>query len=311
MKAVRLARLVGDDDKFLILRNELSGYPSTPKGVAPDIWRLCKLADRVKSKEKTDKSGKGTGDVVETAELRSIASIEETAATLKLRLSFFQPQPITISSANPNQYISTPSRDLHTEAKIAISYRDEMSLLAARRGFIYDFVLAKHFELRVSSAAEDIFEGYRRRVDDYLGQLIPDELRRLDSIQANLKSDNPEDWANAAHSCRRLLQAVADALYPASDQPANSIDGKIIKVGKDNYINRLVMFCEGRMSSGVSFKVLSSDLKYVGERLDAAFSAVQKGSHSEIDLSEAERFVIHIYLLIGDVLDLKAEASSL
>lgn len=311
MKAARLARLVGDDDYFLILRNELSGYPSTPKGVPPDVWRLCTLANRVKAREKTDDKGKGAGDVIETAEIRSIASIEENAATLKMRLSFFQPQPVNISSANPNQYISTPIRDISTEAKIALSYRDEISLLAARRAFVYDFVLAKHFELRVSSAAEDIFDGYRKRVDDYLGQLVPDELRRLDSIRANIESDNPEDWANAAHSCRRLLQAVADELYPPADQPAKSADGKTIKVGQENYINRLVMFCENKMSSGVSFKVMSSDLKYIGERLDAVFSAAQKGSHANIDRSEAERFVIHTYLLIGDVLDLNAEASNL
>jgi len=311
MKAARLARLIGDDDYFLILRNEISGYPSTPKGVPPEVWRLCKLADRVKIKEKIDAKGKITGELVETAEIRSIASIEENAATLKMRLSFFQPQPVNIQSANPNQYISTPIRDISTEAKIAVNYRDEMSLLANRRAFVYDFVLDKHFKLRISSATEDIFDGYRRRVDDYLGHLIPDELRRLDSIRANLESDNPEDWANAAHSCRRLLQAVSDVLYPPADQPVKSADGKSIKVGKENYINRLIMFCEGRMASGVSFKVISSDLKYIGERLDAVFSAAQKGSHGEIDLSEAKRFVIHIYLLIGDVLDLNAEASHL
>jgi hypothetical protein len=311
MKAARLARLVGDDDYFLILRNELAGYPSSPKGVPPDVWRLCKLANRVKAKEKIDDKGKSTGEIVETAELRSIASIEENATTLKMRLSFFQPQPVSISSANPNQYISAPIRDISTEAKIAMSYRDEISLIAARRAFVYDFVLAKHFELRVSSAAEDIFDGYRKRVDDHLGDLIPDELRRLDSIRSNLESDNPEDWANAAHSCRRLLQAVADKLYPPSDQSVKSTEGKNIKVGNENYINRLVLFCENKMSSGVSFKVMSSDLKYIGERLDSVFSAAQKGSHAKIDRSEAERFVIHTYLLIGDILDLSAEASSL
>lgn len=311
MKAARLARIVGDDEHFLIFRHELSGYPSTPKGVPPEVWRLCKIAERIKTRKKTDEKGKDTGDTIETAEIRSIASIEENAATLKMRLSFFQPQPINISSANPSQYVHAPIRNLSAEAQIATSYRDEMAVLAARRAFVYGFILTKHFELRVSSAAEDIFEGYRKRVDDYLGGLIPDELRRLDSIRANLESDNPEDWANAGHSCRRLLQAVADVLYPPADQPAKTADGRPVKVGKDNYINRLIMFCEGKMTSGVSFKVMSSDLKYIGERLDAVFAAAQKGSHAAIDLSEAQRFVIHTYLLIGDVLDLNAEASQL
>lgn len=311
MKAARLARLVGDDDHFLIFRYELSAYPSEPTGVNPEVWRLCKAADRVRKRRRKDEKGNDTEEIIERAEIRSITSIEENAATLKMRLSFFQPQPVNVSSANPNQYVQTPFRNLGVEAKIAASYRDEMAVLAARRSFIYGFVLSKHFELRVSSAAEDIFEGYRKRIDEYLGILIPDELRRLESIRDNLLSDNPEDWANAGHSCRRLLQAVADVLYPPSEQPVKSAGGQSIKIGKDNYINRLVMFCESKMTSGVSFKVISSDLKYIGERLDSVFSATQKGSHSEIDLSEAQRFVIHTYLLIGDILELNAEASTL
>lgn len=311
MKAARLARLVGDDDHFLVFRHELSGYPSTPNGVEPQVWRLLKAADRIKQVKKTDGKSKDIVETIERAEIRSITSIEENAATLKMRLSFFQPQPTNISSANPNQYVHPPFRNLQVEAQIAESYRDEMAALAARRAFVYSFALAKHFELRVSSAAEDIFAGYRERVDQYLGNLIPDELRRLDSIRGNLTSDNPEDWANAGHSCRRLLQAVADVLYPSSDQPAKSASGKVVQIGKDNYINRLVMFCESKTTSGVSLKVMSSDLRYIGERLDSVFSAAQKGSHAEIDLSEAQRFVIHTYLLIGDILDLNAEASRL
>lgn len=309
MKAARLARLVGDDMHFLIFQHELSGYPSTPKGVEPDTWHLCQVAKRIKSKKKEDDKGKQTGEIIETAEIRSIAGIEENAATLKMRLSFFQPQPINIASANPHQFVHAPIRNLAAEGQIAMNYRDEMAILAARRAFVYSFVLSKHFELKVSSAAEDIFEGYRKRVDKYLSNLIPDELRRLDSIRANLESNNPEDWANAGHSCRRLLQAIADVLYPPSDQLVTAADGKPKKVGKENYINRLIMFCENKMTSGVSFKVMSSDLKYIGERLDAVFAAAQKGTHAQIDLSEAERFVIHTYLLVGDILDLNAEAN--
>ena len=62
--------------------------------------------------------------------------------------------------------------------------------------------------------------------------------------------------------------------------------------------------------SGVSSKVISSDLKYIGERLDSVFNAAQKGSHSDIDLSEAKRFVIHTYLVVGDILELHCEASA-
>jgi len=303
MKAARLARLTGDSEHLSIFEYELSGYPKTPGGVTAEVWALCKAAGRISLQKEEGEEGKE----VEKANIRSIAAIEENAETLKLRLSFFQPQPVNISSANPNQYVSAPFRDLKTEGQMAVSYRDERAILAARRSFVYKFALSRHFELRVSSAADNVFEKYRRKIDAYLGALIPDELRRLDSIKDNLDSDNPEDWANAAHSCRRLLQAVADALYPPVDAKVKTSSGKEIKAGKDNYINRLVLFCEDKMKSGVSSEILSSDLRFIGERLDAVFSAVQKGSHAEIEISEAQRFVIHTYLVIGDILELNAE----
>lgn len=178
MKAARLARLISDDDHFLIFRYELSGYPSTPKGVPTEVWRLCELAKRIKIAKNSDDKGVNNEQFVETAEVRSITEIEENAATLNMRLSFFQPQPVNIASANPKQFVMAPVRTFEVERHIATAYRDEKAVLARRQDFIYNFVLTKHFELRVSSAAEDIFEGYRQRVDGYLGNLIPEELRR-------------------------------------------------------------------------------------------------------------------------------------
>ena len=286
----------------------MSGYPTSPNGVRPEVWKLCKLARRVVEEEETGDNGKAK--TVERADTNSIDSMEANVEATRMRLEFLRPQPVNISSANPNQYVSAPWKNTQAESIAAAAFRNARQKLAARRAFIYGFVLAKHFELRVSSAAEDIFELYRAKVDELLGSVVPDELRTLGSITENLRSDNPEDWANAAHSCRRLLQAISDELYPSQDGTVKSKSGKEIKVGEGNYINRLVLFCEDKMSSNTSQKILSSDLKFIGERLDAVFSGVQKGSHSEIDKSEAQRFVIHTYLVIGDILQLSAESKN-
>lgn len=308
MKAARLARLIGDDTHLSIFQYELSGYPSEPSGVPVETWRLLRIARRIKLREEGDE--KKVKENVERADVRSIVSIEENADTLRLRLSFFQPQPVSISSSNPNQFVSAPFRDMQAEARIATAYNNEKSLLSERKSFLYSYVLDRYFELRVSSPVNNVFEKYRRKIDSLLGDIIPAELRRLDSIESNLISSNPEDWANAAHSCRRLLQAIADVVYPPSDANVTSATGKEIKTGKDNYINRLVLFCETKIRSNVSSKIIGSDLKSIGERLDACFSAAQKGSHADIEQSEAERFVLHTYFLIGDIIELNVEQSN-
>jgi len=124
-----------------------------------------------------------------------------------------------------------------------------------------------------------------------------------------LKSDNPEDWANGVHSCRRLLQEVADALFPATAPQQRK--GRTIQLGPDNYINRLVCYIEDR-SSSIRFRdIVGSTLAYIGERLDAVFQAAQKGSHADIgSREEAERYVIYTFLTVADILTLAGEKST-
>ena len=51
--------------------------------------------------------------------------------------------------------------------------------------------------------------------------------------------------------------------------------------------------------------VVGSQLKYIGERLDALFEAAQKGSHATIsDRVEADRYVVYTYMIVGDILSL-------
>ncbi|WP_412551533.1 hypothetical protein [Shimia sp. MIT910701] len=306
MKAARLARLTGDMTFLRVFQYEQGGYPTSPAGVSGEVWEFCKLAGRVYKYEK-----KGKGDSVkveERANLDPIDALEGKVESSRLRMEFGRPQPVSVSSANPRQYVGAPSRNVVEEKAAERDYHSAKRDLASRKSFVFDYVLTKHFELRVSSASEDIFDIHRIRIDEHLSSIVPDELRKLDSISDNLKSDNAEDWANAAHSCRRLLQAVADAIFPPAKAPYKTKLGKDVKVGKDNYINRLVCFCDENMDSATAVKIIGSDLSFIGERLDAVFSGVQKGSHADISLSEARRFVIHTYLVVGDILELHTTA---
>lgn len=248
-----------------------------PLLILRELGRLCIKARRVSEKkdEKTEKAK-------ETAYLQSVEQINADIEVAKTRLEFNKPQPISLSSANPSQYVHAPVRNYAQEGNLATHIHDLVAKLASRRALLYSYCLDRLFELQVSSAAENIFENYRSRVDNLLGQLIPEELRRLDSIADNMNSDNPEDWANAVHSCRRLLQALADHVYPSHEQETVTRNGKNIKIGKDNYINRLAIFCEDNSESSTTINIIGSELSFIGDRLDAAFNATQKGSHNQI-----------------------------
>ena len=183
--------------------------------------------------------------------------------------------------------------------------------LASRRTFVYDYAIRKHHEIRFSSLAEDVFGRIRSRIDSSIGDAVPEAVRKLTSAHDNLCSENPEDWSNAAHSCRRVLQDLADVVFPPQVKPRTAIiDGqpKEIKLGREQYINRLMAYIEDSSESGRFIELVGSNLKYVGNRLEAIFRAAQKGSHSTVTKEEADRCVVYTYLLVGDILSLRPES---
>ncbi|TLX50590.1 hypothetical protein CWC31_11035 [Pseudoalteromonas ruthenica] len=136
---------------------------------------------------------------------------------------------------------------------------------------------------------------------------VPEAVRKFTAIHGNLESDNPEDWSNSAHSCRRILQDLADVLFPPTNDRSTKT-GKTIKLGPDNYINRLICFAEDQVESKTYTEVVGSQLKYLGHRLDSLFNAAQKGSHATISTrEEAERYVVYTYMIVGDILRLANE----
>ena len=82
------------------------------------------------------------------------------------------------------------------------------------------------------------------------------------------------------------------------------VGGRAIKVGKDQYINRLVQFIASKEGSKTFADVVGADLSSIGERLDAIYEATNKGTHAEIAKDEASRYIIHTYLLISDIVSL-------
>lgn len=175
--------------------------------------------------------------------------------------------------------------------------------LAARRALVHWYLASRYHQLRYSGITADAFARLRATVDSRIIQHVPTAVERFDSVYANLQSTNPEDWANAVHSCRRILEDLADSLFPAqaSDRLKHE---KAIKLGPTHYKNRLLCYIEDRSSSTTFVSVVGSTLAFIEDRLNALFDAANKGTHAAIDRPEADRYVIYTYLIVGDVLSL-------
>lgn len=284
LKASRLARMLNDRDHQFAFEYEASGYPTSPSGVPADIFRLADIAGRVS--EKKDKDDK----VTRSANLQSIEVIEASIAAAKASLQTVDPSHIMNRSQLQN------------------SIKADTKALANSRGFVHRYVARKYDELRFSGIAEDIFSRIRTEVDESISLAVPNSASKLTAIYDNLSSDNPEDWANAVHGCRRMLQDLADVLFPARAPATKEVRGNTIeiKLGPDNYINRLIAFVEERSDSGRFSAVVGSSLAFMGDRLDASFQAAQKGSHGTISTKEeADRYFVYTYMLVADLLSLR------
>ena len=126
--------------------------------------------------------------------------------------------------------------------------RDHLHIFAerisSRRAFIYTYVLKRYYELKYSGIGYDIFSRNRQQVDRRIGQLLPNTVGKFTAVYENLDLENPEDWSNAVHSCRRILQDLADVLFPPVEDGVKEIDGKTKTLGQGNYINRIMAYVE-------------------------------------------------------------------
>ncbi|MFN0118199.1 MAG: hypothetical protein ACKVQC_07930 [Elusimicrobiota bacterium] len=187
LKTSRLARILGDFDVQKIMAYEAGGYPSESTGVAQEVWRLAVVAGRKFSQSDLTKIAR---DHIYT---EGIAVLEHSVRISEMTLSAAKDPNVSVTSANPNQTVFNPvgntyERNLAKQDALQASRR-----LASRRTLIHEYVLRKHYELKLSGIADDIFSRVRARVDAAIGGLIPDAVQKFSSIHENLKSDNTKE----------------------------------------------------------------------------------------------------------------------
>lgn len=303
LKCARLARWLGDEPNRQIFAYEAGGYTSTATGIPQEVFELGRIARRVTvTKDKT-------GSLIERMNARSVDSFEQRIHTNRIALASAIDRDVSVSSANPHQVVNIPWGNGLERKRLTDETADDAANLARSRAYAYEYATAVLYQSRFSDAASTIFDRIRNQVNVELVSVAPAAAQKVAAIHDNLASSNPEDWANAVHSCRRLLQQIADTLFAATTPQERN--GKTIQLGSDNYVNRLMCYVEDRSSSSRFTEIVGSTLAYMGERLDAVFKAAQKGSHSDIKTrEEAERYVIYTFLAVADILSLNAGSVS-
>ena len=151
---------------------------------------------------------------------------------------------------------------------------------------------------KYSDTSIGCFDLLKNAVDDKLLDLDPELAEQLMLAFKGISSANKEEWSQALTSCRRLLEALADKLYPPND---NVINKRTFKANQ--YINRLWQFMSESIVSESNRDLAKMHVDYLGSWLEKNYKMTNKGVHAEVSQLEATRVVFHMYLMLSDILD--------
>lgn len=277
-RALRVAQLSGDTSVATRLLMELD-YQQGGE-------RLESLADPIHLEYRDNRAlGKagslfGFPDVVEHDTTPLEALVGDTA-----------PSSIQLSSAT------------QTERRNLALVREHMA--AGVRAFTFDYLSRRESELRLTSAAKRIFDDHRNRTEQFLTGAAPDVLEKLNAaIERAFDDDDAEQRSQALLSCRRVLVAIADGVFPAQAEPRIGKDGKPHEVGANNYRNRLWAALEDAGVGDTLTESVGATLTDLAARIDALDPLTHKGVHEAASARELSHAVIQTYLIAGEILEL-------
>jgi len=213
LKCARLAKLTNNQKAMDLFHYELAGYPQDENGyILAEAFNLARYANRIFRQK--DKSGKAS----EYMFPQTVAELESAVDAAREQLKVAFDKDISVASSNPDQFVMPPIGNSMERAGLRQIITESSKKIDQLKVAYYRYVLGVYYELKFGNISEDIFSKRKLSVDKALSEKLPEAIKKFVSIYENLRSGNEEDWANAVHSCRRLLSDVADYLYPPSDE---------------------------------------------------------------------------------------------
>ena len=174
---------------------------------------------------------------------------------------------------------------------------ERRELIERTRQWIFEYLVDTETQLASSDVVSKTLAHHRRRVDALLDAEVPEVRDQLSAALRVAEGGDAESRAQVLVTCRRVVVAIADCLYPASDEAHISIDGGEHEVGQSNYRNRIIASVE--TTAGRAVGAATSELS---ARLDRLDDLVNKGIHAEVSNAEMEFCLAQTYLLAGEML---------
>ena len=117
----------------------------------------------------------------------------------------------------------------------------------------------------------------------------------------------PEELSQAITTCRRILKAVVDHVFPPTNAPASSGQS----LDDAHHRNRLTQFINQQGDSGSHRDMTTTMVSGLYERFKAVDTLTNKAVHAEMALEIANLCALNTYIICGEVLRVHLLASDL
>lgn len=297
LKCLKLARLMEDEKSIDWLLSEINGYRSSNNAIPNDLFELAASHGRENSK----KDAKDERTVF--ADLAS--ELEDIIESSKKALGSFTTAGVSVAG----EWAATAMVNLTSSVERAngsllsniINAERKLSIL---KGEYYNYALTINMQLKFSEKMDDIFKDYRLKVDHSLVSLVPNSVRKLSSVYSRLVEINVESWSQALTTCRKLLREFADSLFNEIF-PNNKLEkiktksGKEIDVTGDKYVNRISVSLDKIIQNNMKRDNIMLTISW----LESINNRVCKGVHNDVTYEEVRSTIIHLYIMLGDILN--------
>jgi hypothetical protein len=194
-----------------------------------------------------------------------------------------------------------------------ITRRRTTRILARTRHLVFALLCSWERRLDYSSINESIFSRYQGRVDVLLAEGTPELLQQFNAVYRRLQEaadsaperDVTEELSQAITTCRRILKAVVDYVFPArAGQSAN-----VLVLDDSKHRNRLSVFLKETVRSDSSRALIDAIVAGLYERFSAIDKMTNKAVHANVAIEIANLCALNTYIVSGEIVSLHTLSS--
>jgi hypothetical protein len=296
LKGIRLARFLGDDETRQWLFYELSGFVADH----PVSLKYMTLTGRRMEGEKT------------LACWDSLTQIDTRIALHKLQIQQLYahgPDMAPPAAKGRERIGDLKGRQTGERLSAGVDWLSEhlhhentrITQLSGIRSrvlaLIHDFASRTYYALAFGSLQETFFERQKKLIEAHLADTLGPILEKVPDIYDRLAQMTPEAVHQAFGTCRQIIEAFADSIYPPTEENIQ-FDGKELPLTAEHFRNRIYAFLHRHCEN-------SPRRQRLQHALDDLYSRVRSGAEADRTAEEARFLILQTFMLMGEILSLK------